>query len=199
MKSLYQAPFERIALDNGALRTRGVLPAYLSYCRHNGVSPYLKPSKMSFSGIENGSVPSLRIARLRMPLGKHGFIEFETDIINKEVPLLFGLDHHLLHLCSLHEVFRTFTHYDMGVSVPVVYKKGHLYFEWPSSTVRSTKSELKKHHTRFAHPSVSAMMNLFKRSKMHELSGETRAHLDTIAKNCKECHKLALKPSVFRV
>lgn len=199
IKQLPDVKFEGIALDNGASKTPGGLPAYLRYCKHTGTEPFLSPSSATFSGIENGSVPSLGLARLRMPLQHHGFIEFDIDIIDKEVPLLFGLDQHLKHSCSSNEVFRTFTHHILKITVPLNYKNGHLYLEWPSSNVLFTRLELKKLHNRFAHPSVTALINLLKRSGLDEMPSETRRMLEDIARKCKECEKYAPKPAIFKV
>lgn len=94
MREMTDMEFEGIALDIGASKTPGGLSEYLRYCRHTGTTTHLATSSSYFSGIENGIVPSLGLARLRLPLDQHLFIDFVVDIIEKEIPLLFGLEKH---------------------------------------------------------------------------------------------------------
>lgn len=88
-------------------------------------------------------------AIVRMPLAKHFFLDFETEVVNQDVPLMFGLDQHRLHGCSSDEYHNSFTHHPSGITIPVKFKRGHLYVEWPVSEVMFTKAELKKLHDRF--------------------------------------------------
>eukprot|EP00171_Calliarthron_tuberculosum_P020551 IDg20551t1 len=89
--------FEDIALDSDASKPSGGLPACLQYCEQTSTVQSLSPSLASFFETESRNVPSLGLARLRLSLQHHGFLEFEIDIIDEEFPLLFGHDHHLIH------------------------------------------------------------------------------------------------------
>lgn len=84
--------FEGIMLDNGASGTPSGLPAFLRYCQFVGIQPTLSHSSNRFVGIGSGVVTSLGMAHVRLPLGNTHFIEFETDVVAQDVPLMFGLD-----------------------------------------------------------------------------------------------------------
>jgi len=112
---------------------------------------------------------------------------------------MFGLDKHHEHRCSYNEFENTFTHHLSRTTIPVAFKKGHLYVEWSSSQVLFTKSELIKLHDRFSHPAVDSLMNLLKRASPENVSPETRIVLQDIAERCDACQIYAPKPARFKV
>ena len=73
-----------------------------------------------------------------MPLGNEHFIDFETDIVQQDIPLMFGLDQHKKHSCSSDEYHNTFTHHPSATTVPVVVEK--------RTYVRSMESERGSFH-----------------------------------------------------
>ena len=103
VKEILKAPFDGIMIDNGASKTPSGLPSCLRYCAHTGKMPTLKPSTRSFTGIGHGKIKSLGLADVRMPISEELFLEFDVDLINQDVPLMFGLDKHLKHGCSTNE------------------------------------------------------------------------------------------------
>lgn len=196
-----QTWFEGIMLDNGASGTPSGLLAYLRYCNFIGIEPTLRHSNRRFVGRGQGVVPSLGVATVRMPLGTSHFIDFETDVVAQDVPLMFGLDQHRKHHCSSDEYHNTFTHHPSGVSVPLVYKKVHLYVEWPVSQVLFTRSELRKLHERFGHPTSKALiaLSLLKRVRPEQFGEDTKKTLQDLVSRCKACQTFAQKPYVFKV
>ena len=188
--------FEGIMLDNGAAGTPSGLKAYLSYCEYANISPVLRPSNAQFVGLGKGVVHSLEKATIRMPLGKNTFIDFETDIVQQDIPIMFGLDQHKKHSCSSDEFHNTFTHHPSSTTVPVVVKNGHMFVQWNQSEVLFTRKQLSQLHDRFGHPSARSLMNVLKRA---EMSATTKRILDDITNRCKACQTFARKPSTFQV
>ena len=139
------------------------------------------------------------LATVRMPLTRHHYLSFEVYLINQDVPFIFGLDLHYKHQCSSDELKRTFTHHPSRTTVPVAYKDGHLYVEWPTHEVMFSKKELLKLHERFSHPASEALVNLIRRADPQLLGSDTRKILDSIAKSCKACQVHASKPIRFKV
>ena len=124
--------------------------------------PPIKPSTRSFAGIGHGNVRSLRLADVRMPISEQVFLEFDVDIIDQDVPLVFGLEKHFKYGCSKNEYTKTFKHHPSGIKTPLKLNNEHLYLEWPASEVCFTRSELKQMHKNFSHPSTEALVNLLK-------------------------------------
>ena len=191
--------FEGVMLDNGASGTPSGLPAYLRYCQHVGIKPQLRPSINSFVSIGKGIVRSLGVATIRMPLSPTFFLNFETDIIAQDVPLMFGLDQHRKHGCSSDEYQNSFTHHPSNTTIPVNYKKGHLYIEWPVYESLFTKAELKKVHDRFGHPTSKSLMNLLKRARPEECNAKTRKALEDLESRCIQCQTFAPNPFVYKL
>jgi len=191
--------FEGIMLDNGASDIPSGLPAYLRYCKFVGLDPDVRESDRRFLDVGNGVIESLGIATVRLPLADSFCIAFETDILAQDVPLMFILDQHRKHRCSSDEFYNTFIHHPSGTTIPVRYKKGHLYVEWPVSEVLFSTTELKKMHDRFGHPTTRSLVNLLKRARPKQVQSETRNVLDGIVKHCKACQTFAPKPYMFKV
>lgn len=78
-------------------------------------------------------------------------------------------------------------------------KLGHLYLEWPPSTVLFTRSDLLKLLRRFAHTSTDKLMNVLRRASPDNYSPETRRFLEDIVARCNSCQPMAPKPFVFQV
>ena len=187
--------FEGIMLDNGAEGTPSGLPAYLRYCDFAN----LRPSNTRFVGLGDGVMPSLGVATVRMPLGHDRYLDFETDVVKQDIPLMFGLDQHKEHGSSSDEYHNTFTHHPSGTTIPVTYKMGHMFIEWPVSEVLFSKSDLKKLHDRFGHPTSQALINLLQRTRPEDCDEETKKSIKEITARCKECQTSAPKPTTFRV
>ena len=133
-------------------------------------------------------------AKVRMPLGVTSVLEFETDIVLQDVPLMFGLDQHRRHGCNSDENHNTFTHHPSNTTIPLKFKKGHLYVEWPTAEVVFTRMELKKLHERFGHPTSMDIINLLERARPKNCDTETQREHSPLVSICKTCQTFAPKP-----
>ena len=74
-------------------------------------------------------------AAIRIPIDRYLILEFDVDIMDQKVPILFGLEHNMKIRCSTNEVEKTFPHHPTNTFVPLVYKKPypehgqHLYLK----------------------------------------------------------------------
>ena len=91
-----------------------------------------------------------------MPPGVASFLEFETGIVQQvadqdqtskvhleDVPLMFSVDRHRRHGFRSDEYQNTFNHHLMNTTIPVKFKKGHLYVEWPTAEVLFARMDLR--------------------------------------------------------
>ena len=88
---------EGICMDDGARKSVAGLEAYKRYCSFNNTRIDLHPSRETFK-LGAGIYKSLGTTLIRFPVDKSGnFLEYETDVINVDTPILFGLDKMKLH------------------------------------------------------------------------------------------------------
>ncbi len=152
-----------------------------------------------------GTINSLGKCSIRVPIDPSLTLEFEVDIVDHEVPLIFGLEHYLQKKCSSNEVDLTFTHRPTRITVPLEYREesnehgGHLYLNWYSSEVLYTTEELKTLHMNFRHPTATALGNLIQKSSPHNFDSSVASELEKIVKRCKECRTYSSRPSRFRI
>ena len=122
-------------LDNEASKSPSGLDASIRYCAYTNATPRLRPSTRSFKGMGHGTMSSLGTATIRMPIDDHYFISFDVDVVDHDIPLFFGLEHHKNLRSSSNEVENTFTHYSSNTTIPVVFVKdprsdgGRLYVQ----------------------------------------------------------------------
>ncbi len=102
-----------------------------------------------------------------MPIDDRGnYLEYSTDVIDLDVPILFGLDMMKKVGWYVNEVTNEFcSHANPELKAPLVFKRVHLYLEWAQSVVLYTRVELGKLHRRFAHPSAEKLFNLLRRAQ----------------------------------
>ncbi len=81
-------------IDNGAARSPSGLPAYIRYCIHTGTTPDLRPSNRAYRGIGHGIMQSLGTGTIRMPMAPALFMNFDVDVVDHDVAVMFGLEHH---------------------------------------------------------------------------------------------------------
>ena len=86
--------FKGIMIDNGAAKSPAGLVQFINYCAHTGHVPSISPSSRAFRGMGNGVNKSLGITTIRMPIGPLLTIEFKVELVNNDVPIMFGLEHH---------------------------------------------------------------------------------------------------------
>eukprot|EP00171_Calliarthron_tuberculosum_P022358 IDg22358t1 len=110
--------------------------------------------------------------------------------LHQDVPLIFGLEHHMKNKCSSNEYEKTFTHHPTDTTIPVTFHErkkgagGHLYIKWEYPTVLYTEPELRKLHKQFGHPSAKALINLLKRATPEKLTAEIRNVIENISERC---------------
>ena len=91
-------------------------------------------------------------AVIRIPLEAFFTIEFSVDLIENDVPIIFGLEHHRRLKSSSNEVYATFTQHPSKTTVPVIFREdspgqgGYLFLIWAINDVLYTNLELKKLH-----------------------------------------------------
>ena len=136
---------------------------------------------------------------IRIPTPQGSFIEHKFDVVDADIPMLLGLD--LLDSAGMYadSVDNQMVNKVLGYSMPIVRKFGHMYLEWPASTIMFTRAELQKLHRHFKHPSVDKLFNLLKRSKISDVDQETRRMLEDISKACETCMTFSRPPQRFRV
>ena len=193
----HKTTFEGVMIDNGAALSPAGLPAYLRYCAHTGIAPSLKQSNRCFRGIGKGLERSLGKISIRLPLGPDCLLEFEVDLVENDVPIIFGLEHHREFQCSSNEVENTFTHHPPGTIAPVTFRHsnpldpaqgGHVFLTWSISTVLYTESELEKLHCSFGPPSSDNLQRLLQKSQPNiRLDATVKSILDDISKRCSTC------------
>ena len=128
-----------------------------------------------------------------------GYFEYVSDIVELNVPLLFGLDLMKRYRIWIDEVENTISQKGHKCTAKLTYKLRQLYREWPRGIILFNKTELEKLHRRFAHPSTRKLPNLLKRARPDQVSSETRKVLDNIVASCNPCQRMAPKPYVFQV
>ena len=83
--------------------------------------------------------------------------------------------------------------------VKLVFKKGHLYLEWPSIIILFSRSDLSRLRSRFANPPSTKLAELLKHARPDEYSSQIKKMLDDISSRCKPCQHMSPIPYTFQV
>ncbi len=110
-----------VMIDNGTVKPPSGLPAYIRYCIHTGTMPELRPSNRDFPGICHCIMRSLGTATIRMPMDPGLFQNFDVDVLDHDVPAIFGLEHNWDLKCSSNEHENTFNHHPSGTVTPLTF------------------------------------------------------------------------------
>lgn len=110
----------------------------LKYCECVGIEPKLKPSRNEFVGCWEGKVPSVGSVSVRMLVG-YFYLDLNIEMVNQDIPLIFGLDQQKLNFCSSNKSQNTFTHHPSRTTIPHKYKRDHLWVVWPVMEVHHFK------------------------------------------------------------
>lgn len=102
---------------------------------------------------------------IRVPIDNdRNFLEYATDIVDVEIPVLFDLEKKKSLEWYVNEVRNQFCSYlKPDLKVKLKHQKGQLYLTWPSSKLLFTRHELLKIERKFSHPSTTKAMELLKR------------------------------------
>lgn len=74
-----------------------------------------------------------------------------------------------------------------------------MFVQWDVKLIMYVRSELKKLHLQFFHPSARKQFNLLKSADPTKTNGDTLTMLEEIAKECSTCIKYSPGPQRFRV
>ena len=190
--------FQGACIDTGAQQCVVGLKQAKAYCKERRCKFKLLPSRIEFR-FGDGSFRSLGAIPIRIPTPNGSFIEHRFDVVDADIPLLFGLD--LLDSAGLivDNVNNCLENKILGYTMPIVRKFGHLYLEWPASNILFTRSELTKLHRQFKHPSTDKLINLLKRSKVSGVDANTKKMLEEIRQACETCTKFSRPRERFKV
>lgn len=184
--------------DIGAQRTVVGERQAKAYCREMGIK--YKPRRSAYSFMfGDGLHASLGTVEFRIPTPDGAFIALQVDVVSADVPLLLGidvLDREQLVTDNVDNVLRSRRY---GWEMPIIRRNGHLYVVWNYSQVVYTRSELKKLHLHFFHPSARKLYNLLKRADPSSVSSDTLRLLETISSACRTCTVYSGGPHRFRV
>ena len=192
--------FDGICMDDGAQKSVAGLEAYERYCAYTNTPIDLIPSTKIFK-LGTGIHKSLRTTIIRFPIDAFGnFLEYETDVINVDAPIFFGLDKMKQHKWFVNEVTDEFCSYNQPeMKVKLKFKLGLLYLEWPPAVVLFSRSELIKIHRRFAHSTADKLCALLKKAAPQQFDQNTRKISEDIARHCQSCQRMAPKPFLSQV
>lgn len=148
-------------MDNGSQKSLSGLPAYKRYCNKDHFPLNLRSSTECFK-LGNSIHSSLGTAFTRMPVHNFGnFLEYETDVMNVDIPVLFGLAKIIELKWFINEVTNEFcSHRYPEHKIKLLNEKGHLYLKWLTSVVLFTLQELFKIHHCVAYPSAHKLAEL---------------------------------------
>ncbi len=130
-----------------------------------------------------------------------GVLVVDALIVQPDVPLPVGLD--TMERTGL-SVNTALAIAECGeCTLQLTKKRGHLQYEWDSfkeqKSVFFTKTELKKLHRNFLHPSANKLFELIQRAKPTKATSDLRKRLDDLSTSCNTCETLRNKPKRFMV
>lgn len=115
------------------------------------------------------------------------------------IPFLIGLDKLTKYRIYVENVQETFCLPDLITEVPVTRKHGHIYLQWPRSSLSLfTRQELFKLHRGFLHPANDKLLNRLRLERPLEASMETTEISNDIVEHCKTFQHYRPAPVTFR-
>ena len=103
---------------------------------------------------------------IRLPIDAQGnYLEFETDVINRDTLILFGLDKMKHYGWYANEVTNgLICHGDPGLRIELKFKMEHLYLECPPSVVLFSRADSVKLDRRFERPLARKLAILLRKA-----------------------------------
>ncbi len=187
--------FGGAVIDTGAARSCIGLRQARAYMKRTGNTQMLQTSSFRF---KFGDVihDSNGVMKIILPTPSGHDIEFETDVVEADVPLLLGYDVLCKHGLNINIRESKIEHKDWAF--PIVHRSGHLWVQWMAE-VHYTKAELLKLHRHFRHPSSEKLFALLKRIKPDDLPKSTLSVLKEIQKSCEPCSRIDRRQVRFQV
>ncbi len=185
---------------NWSQRSLAELPAYKRYDADTLSPTALAPSEERFK-LGDVTQKSLGTTIIRFPIDeKRNYLEYQTDVVNIDLPILFGLDKMKEQKWYVTEVTNELCNYDEPtMKVQLTFKRRHLYLEWNYNLVFFSRAGLLKMHRRFAHPTADKSSALLRRAYPRKYSSSTKNVLEDIVRRCNSCETMAWKPFIFQV
>jgi len=135
---------------------------------------------------------------MRVPLAADLYAAMRVNVVELNIPLLFGLDALDTYALYVNSVENALKCDRRGIATPLVRKDGHIYLEW-GHAVHYTTAELERLHRHFNHPAAERLSSLLARAGGPKATPNARAELDRVAAACQVCQRLAKAPSRHRV
>lgn len=133
-----------------------------------------------------------------MPISLSCPIDVPADVVECDIPFLFGLDL-MKRLATILDFGKwQLTSKLDGWSVPIVEKYGHAYIEWPTP-ILYTESELRRVHRYFNHPEPHRIYAVMKRGASEKTYLSDLSTLEKITSSCDVYKRIADAPRRFRV
>lgn len=189
--------FDGACVDTGAEQSVIGKSQAKAYCRQHKISFKLYPSSTTFK-FGDGCYTSKGKLHIRIPTPTGSFIEANLDVVSANVPLLIGLDILDQHGIYPNNVKNLLCCPNLGWSMPLIRKRGHLYLCWTSREILYTKPELLKLHRHFYHPSTDKLMKLIHKASPEQADSATRKILDEIREACSTCQHYSRPPNDSR-
>lgn len=190
--------FAGACCDIGAQRTVIGLPQARAYCRENQHKFQPRPSEYAFL-FGDGLFMSLGTIEIRIPTPDGSFFAFDADIVKADVPLLLGIDVLDRESIVADNVDNVLDNRKRGWKMPITRQDQHMYVKWNLSHPLYSRSQLKKMHMHYFHPSAQKLFNLLKRIDPAQTDGETFKVLQHISDSCRTCKIHSPGPHRFRV
>jgi len=152
-------------------------------------------AKYLFGGV---LTPSIGTVDMRVPLAADLYAAMRVNVVELNVPLLFGLDALDAYALYINSVENTLKCDSRDIVTPLVRKDGHIYLEW-GHAIHYTTAELERLHRHFNHPAAERLSALLARAGGPKATPNARAELDRVAAACQVCQRLAKAPSRYRV
>lgn len=184
--------------DIGAGRTVIGLKQARAYCRERQLPANFKDSDYSFL-FGDGMYMSLGTMEIRIPTPDGAYLSFQADVVDADIPLLLGIDVLDAEGMVADNVENVLEHRKHNWRLPITRRGKHMYVIWNISQVMYTRSQLKKMHMHFFHPSEKKLFNLLKRIDPEQTTSETLKIFDSISHACTTCTIHSSGPHRFRV
>ncbi|CDF34787.1 unnamed protein product [Chondrus crispus] len=137
--------------------------------------------------------------KVRMRIKRGCYLPFWVDVVDADVPLLFGLDLLDRHKLVADNTDNVLVSKIGGWQVPIVRAHGHMFVRWDLHEVMYTRTELERLHLHFFHPSVQKLLNLLKRGTPDRVKNDTPTIIQDIVDECAGCKRFGIRPYRFRV
>lgn len=184
-------------LDTGAQRSVCGIGQARAYYKlyHGSLTKGGSTSRFKFGKQLAQSIGSIRV---ELPVEKSTHISVTVDVIQMDIPLIIGLD--ILRPCklSVNYVDNTLHYCNEGVTQPLTYKHGHVFYEWDTSEMFFTRQELTWLHLHFMHPSSERLFYLIARVNPTKATPSVKELINSITNACSSCQSFKSAPLRFK-